>query len=238
MRARSAGALLGVALALSLDGATSAVGAVDSAQIGASADRREAEAWVDSTLARLSLEQRVAQLVVAPIGGGYLAADHPSRVEWTTLAREHGIGAFVVYGGTPHDTAHLLNDLQRVATVPILMASDFEGGPGQQFAGATEVPGNMALSAIGSDAMAYEVGRVGAIEGRAIGIHVTYSPSVDIQTRPENPVLSTRSFGRDLDLLGRLAGAYIRGYRSTGCWPPPSTTRAEETWTRSRSPSS
>lgn len=171
---------------------------------------------MDSTLARLSLEQRVAQLVVAPIGGGYLAADHPSRVEWTTLAREHGIGAFVVYGGTPHDTAHLLNDLQRVATVPILMASDFEGGPGQQFAGATEVPGNMALSAIGSDAMAYEVGRVGAIEGRAIGIHVTYSPSVDIQTRPENPVLSTRSFGRDLDLLGRLAGAYIRGYQEHG----------------------
>lgn len=180
------------------------------------AEQREAEAWVETTLARLSLEQKIAQLICAPIQGSYLAEDHPSRLEWMALARDHGIGAFVVYGGTPHDTAHLLNDLQQVAAVPILMASDFEGGPGQQFTGATEFPGNMALAAIGSDELAYEVGRVGALEGRAIGIHVTYSPVVDIQTRPENPVLSVRSFGRDLDLLGRLAGSYIRGYQEAG----------------------
>ena len=180
------------------------------------ADPSEHEQWVDRTLAGLTLEQKIAQLICAPIDGGYVARDAGARRDWMALARDHGIGAFVVYGGTPHDTAYLLNQLQQVATVPLLMAADFEGGPGQQFAGATEFPANMALAAIGSEELAYEVGRVGALEGRAIGIHVTYSPVVDIQTLPDNPVLSVRSFGRDLDLLGRLAGAYIRGYQDHG----------------------
>jgi beta-N-acetylhexosaminidase len=74
----------------------------------------------------------------------------------------------------------------------------------------------MALAAIGDEQLAYEVGKVGALEGRAIGIHITYSPVVDVQTRPENPVLSVRSFGSDLDLLGRMAAAEIRGYQENG----------------------
>ncbi len=182
----------------------------------AAAEVSEAEQWVDRTLDGLTLEQKVAQLICAPIEGGYIARDDATRREWMALARDHGIGAFVVYGGTPHDTAHLLNQLQQVASLPLLIAADFEGGPGQQFSGATEFPANMALAAIGSEELAYEVGRVGALEGRAIGIHVTYSPVVDVQTLPDNPVLSVRSFGRDLDLLGRLAGAYIRGYQDHG----------------------
>ncbi len=117
---------------------------------------------------------------------------------------------------TPQNTANLLNRLQKESEIPLLISSDFEGGPGQQIKGASEFPANMALSAIGSEELAYQVGKVGAFEGRAIGIHLTYSPVVDIQTQPQNPVLSVRSFGSDLELLGRLAGAYIRGYQENG----------------------
>ncbi|MBN2409236.1 MAG: hypothetical protein JXE07_05815, partial [Candidatus Aminicenantes bacterium] len=124
--------------------------------------------------------------------------------------------ALVLYGGSPHDTAALLNRLQRESTLPLLVTADFEGGPGQQIAGATEFPANMALSAAGSEELAYELGRAGAAEGRAVGIHVTYSPVVDVQTRPDNPVLGVRSFGPDIELLGRMAGAYIRGYQENG----------------------
>lgn len=180
------------------------------------ASHEEARQWADTTAAGLSLEEKVAQMVCEQMRGDYTADDSESFLYWSELVRDYGIGGFVVYGGTPQDTAHLLNRLQRLAKVPLLISSDFEGGPGQQFAGASEFPANMALSAIGSEDLAYEVGRVGAIEGRAIGIHLTYSPVVDIQTRPENPVLSVRSFGNDLELLGRMAGAYIRGYQENG----------------------
>jgi len=177
---------------------------------------KEAAAWADRTLAGLSVEQKAGQLICAEIAGGYIADDDPRLSSWIRLARDSGIGGFVLYGGTPKDVAHLLNRLQKEARIPILMAADFEGGPGQQIAGATEFPANMAFAAAGDESLMYDAARIGAIEGRAMGIHLTYSPVVDISVRPDNPAESVRSFGGDLDLLGRMVQAYVRGYRDGG----------------------
>jgi len=184
--------------------------------IDASQAEKEAAAWADRTLAGLSLDQKAGQLICAEIAGGYIADDDPRLSSWIRLARDSGIGGFVLYGGTPKDVAHLLNRLQKEARVPILMAADFEGGPGQQIAGATEFPANMAFAAAGDESLMYEAARIGAIEGRAMGIHLTYSPVVDISVRPDNPAESVRSFGGDLDLLGRMVRTYVRGYRDGG----------------------
>jgi beta-N-acetylhexosaminidase len=180
------------------------------------ASQEEAEAWAEKTLASLSLERKIGQMICEQVRGEYVPEDAPGFRRILALVRDHGIGALVVYGGSPQDTASLLNRLQKESELPLFVSADFEGGPGQQIAGATEFPANMALSAAGSEDLAYELGQTGAAEGRAIGIHITYSPVVDVQTRPQNPVLGVRSFGGDIDLLGRMAGAYIRGYQDNG----------------------
>lgn len=176
----------------------------------------EAEKWADETLAGLTLKKKIGQMVCTDIAGGYIAEDDPRLSLWLRLAGDYGVGGFVLYGGTPRDVAHLLNRLQREAELPILMAADFEGGPGQQITGASEFPANMAFSAAGSEELMFEAAKVGAIEGRAMGIHLTYSPVVDISVRPENPAESVRSFGGNLDLLGRMVRAYVRGYQENG----------------------
>jgi len=214
MTFRSAFSLLGVAILL-VSCAPKEPPAGPEAS-GLTAPPAEAERWADETLAGLSLEQKIGQMICEQMRGDYKAVDDPEFVRLLALIRDHGIGGFVVYGGTPHDTARLLNRLQKESVLPLLFSSDFEGGPGQQFKGASEFPGNMALSAIDSEETAYAEGKTGALEGRAIGIHLTYSPVVDVQTRPDNPVLGVRSFGADIERLGRLAGAYIRGYQENG----------------------
>jgi beta-N-acetylhexosaminidase len=172
--------------------------------------------WVDRTLAGLTLERKIGQLISTDITGNYVSARDPRLAKWTELARDHGVGMFVFYGGTPRDVAHLLNQLQRAAAVPLLMAADFEGGPGQQVTGAAEYPANMAFAAAGSDDLMYRAAAAAAVEGRAMGIHLTYSPAVDIAWRPDHPAESVRSFGGDLDLLGRMVRAYVRGYHENG----------------------
>jgi len=82
--------------------------------------------------------------------------------------------------------------------------------------GASEFPANMAFSAAGSEDLIYRAASVAAFEGRAMGIHLTYTPVVDIAWRPENPAEGVRSFGGDLDLLGRMVRAYVRGYHDNG----------------------
>ena len=176
----------------------------------------EMEAWVEETLAGLSLEEKVGQLICSDIYGEYRAEDDPDFERWIRLARDHGLGMFVLYGGTPRDVAHLLNRLQEEAEVPLLISADFEGGPGQQVVGASEFPANMAFSAAGSDELMYRAASAAAVEGRAMGIHLTYTPVVDISTQPENPAQSVRSFGGDPDLLAEMVQAYVRGFHENG----------------------
>ncbi len=172
--------------------------------------------WVEQTLADLTLEQKVGQLICSDIDLRVAGAIDSDLERWVGLARDHGIGMFVLYGGTPDVVPSLLNQLQGEAEIPILMAADFEGGPGQQVVGATEYPANMAFAAIGDEDLMYRATSAGAVEGRAMGIHLTYTPVVDVSLRPENPAESVRSFGGDVDLLGRMVRPYVRGYHDNG----------------------
>ena len=69
----------------------------------------------------------------------------------------------------------------------------------------------MALGASGDTALAYEQGRVTAIEGRAIGVHVAYAPILDVNNNPANPVINTRSYAEDPALAARLGAALDSG---------------------------
>lgn len=176
----------------------------------------DAQTWAEQTLSGMTLEQKIGQMICADITADYITEDHPAFQNWVRLARDNGIGGFVLYGGTPRDVAHILNRLQMEAELPLQMSADFEGGPGQQIKGATEFPANMAFAAAGSEDLMYRAAVLGGIEGRAMGIHLTYTPVVDILVRPENPSESVRSFGGDLDLMGRLVRAYVKGYHESG----------------------
>jgi beta-N-acetylhexosaminidase len=176
----------------------------------------DTQTWAEQTLSDLSLEEKIGQLICVDITADYIAEDDPRFQKWVSLARDLGIGGFVLYGGTPRDVAHILNRLQMEAALPLLMSADFEGGPGQQVKGASEFPANMAFAAAGSEDLMYRAAVLGGIEGRAMGIHLTYTPVVDISVCPDNPGESVRSFGGDLDLLGRLVKAYVKGYHESG----------------------
>ncbi len=181
-----------------------------------SASDVDVQTWAEQTMSGMSLEEKIGQLICADITADYITEDDPRFQNWVSLARDHGIGGFVLYGGTPRDVAHILNRLQSEAELPLLISADFEGGPGQQITGASEFPANMAFAAAGSEELMYRAASLGGIEGRAMGIHLTYTPVVDILVRPENPSESVRSFGGDLDLLGRLVKVYVKGYHDSG----------------------
>ena len=100
--------------------------------------------------------------------------------------------------------------------MPLLNTADFEAGVGFRIAGATAFPRLMAFGAARDEQLAYEAGRVTGEEARALGVHVNFAPVVDVNNNPRNPVINTRSYGEDPELVGRLASAYIRGLQAAG----------------------
>ena len=168
-------------------------------------------------LSTLTLRQRAAQLVMPWIGGEYWPLDHAGMQAALALAVDQEVGGFVLgIGQSPHDVAEKLNTLQRGARLPLLIAADLESGPAMRFRGGTAFPGNMALGATGRELDAYQVGRVTALEGRAIGIHWDFAPVVDVNNNPLNPIINTRSFGEDPRQVADLGTAFVRGLEEHG----------------------
>jgi beta-N-acetylhexosaminidase len=167
-------------------------------------------------VASLPLRDKIAQLVVPWIPGSYAAFDDEAFMRMQGWVDSLHIGGLIVSVGSPYDVAAKLNRLQERSRLPLLIGSDLEGGTAIRLNGGTPFPPNMGVGASGSDSDAYQIGRVTALEGRAVGIHLAFAPVADVNNNPANPIINTRSFGEDPRAVGRLVADEIRGLQDHG----------------------
>jgi len=173
--------------------------------------------WVGRTLKKMTVEEKVGQMVACRFTGDFRNADSAAIRELESLVSRSGIGGLILFApARVYETAELTNAFQKLAKVPLLMASDFERGAANRITNATLFPPLMGLGATGSEDLAYAMGRITALEGRAMGIHMAYAPVVDVNINPDNPIINTRSIGADPALVSRLADAFIRGVQDNG----------------------
>lgn len=108
--------------------------------------------------------------------------------------------------------------LREMAPGPLILQSDLETG--SYFAAdGTEIPPLMALGAAADEQLAYDWGYAVGLEGLRLGLDVTWSPVLDINTNPDNPIINVRSFGEQVDLVSRLGAALTRGMLASGLTP-------------------
>jgi len=166
-------------------------------------------AWVETTLAGMSLEEKIGHLL-CPEDPGY------SPEEWKEILRDVPLGSvFVGYGNVP-GTRAAIEAIQAVSRIPVLIASDLEHGAGAMITECTNFPFPMALGATDDLEMARCMGRATAGEGRGYGVHWTFSPVVDLNINFQNPVTNIRSLGDDPEQVSRMAAALIQGLQGTG----------------------
>ena len=184
-------------------------------------------AWIETTLESLSVRDRVAQMVMIWVLGDYTSAGDEAFAAITKQVETLGVGGVVMSLGSPIEVAAKVNYLQARARLPLLVASDVEPGLGRLEGGvfatslmgagsATVLPSNMAIGAGGLEADAEAAGRITGRESRAIGIHLAFAPTVDVNNNPSNPVINTRSFGERPSEVARLSAAFVRGVQSGG----------------------
>jgi beta-N-acetylhexosaminidase len=184
--------------------------------------------WTDSVLASLTLREKAAQIVWPSVFGDYVSGDSPQWRKLTDYVQRDKVGGFTISVGSPTEMAAKLNGLQSMSKIPLLFGADLEAGAGFRarggyfvpnaidLGGAIVFPPEMAVGATRDTTLAYEQGRLTAIEGRALGIHIAYAPVLDVNNNPDNPVINTRSFGEDPELDARLGVAFIHGLQDHG----------------------
>ncbi|MFN8206524.1 MAG: glycoside hydrolase family 3 N-terminal domain-containing protein [Bacteroidales bacterium] len=174
---------------------------------------KNSTAWADSVIATLSLEEKIAQLIMVD---AYSNNDPKAVVRIEDLISKYRIGGLIFFKGGPVRQAELTNHFQSLSRVPLLIAMDAEWGLDMRLDSTIKYPYAISLGAVRNNQLIYEVGRQVADQLKRIGVHVNYAPDVDINNNPQNPVINTRSFGENRVNVTLKGLAFMLGMQEKG----------------------
>lgn len=169
--------------------------------------------WADSVFSTLSLDERIAQLMMV---AAYSNKDAKHEAEIEQLVRTRNIGGLIFFQGGPVRQARLTNRYQAAARTPLLLGMDLEWGLAMRLDSTLRFPRQMTLGALQDDGQVEAMGGEIARQMKRLGIHVSFSPVVDVNNNPANPVINDRSFGEDRENVARKGIAYMRGLQNGG----------------------
>jgi beta-N-acetylhexosaminidase len=169
--------------------------------------------WADSVFATLSLDQKIGQLFMV---AAWSNKDSKHTRDIDSLIVKYNIGGLIFFQGGPLRQAKLTNKYQAESDIPLLIAMDAEWGLGMRLDSTISYPRQLTLGAIQDEKIIYDFGKEMARQLSRLGVHVSFSPVVDINSNPKNPVISNRSFGEDIDLVTTRSLGYMHGLQDGG----------------------
>ncbi|HEX9232864.1 MAG TPA: glycoside hydrolase family 3 N-terminal domain-containing protein [Candidatus Acidoferrum sp.] len=184
-----------------------------------------ARQWVDATLRRMTVEEKIGQLLFTTYHGTFTSTDSAAYQQMLHDVNDLHAGGFILVTRiTPlgieksqtYPTAVLSNQLQTQSKLPLLIGADFERGSAMRLDEGTSFPTQMAMAAGGDPRDAYTMGKITALEARQAGVHWIYAPVADVNNNPGNPIINTRSFGEDPARVSEFVSAYVRGVEENG----------------------
>src|SRR5229473_2503474 len=184
-----------------------------------------AKAWVETTLRKMTVDEKIGQLLFTTYHGSFTATDTAAYRQIQHDVTDLRVGGFInVTQGSPlgivksqaYPTAVLNNQLQAKSKLPLLIGADFERGTAMRLDEGTSFPTAMALAAGGDVKDAYAMGKITALEARAVGVHWIYAPDADVNNNPGNPIINTRSFGENPQRVAEFVSAFVLGVQENG----------------------
>src|SRR2546429_6139521 len=118
-----------------------------------------ASAWVESTLRKMTVDEKIGQLLFTTYHGSFTSTDSDSYQQLLHDVQALHVGGFIVITrGSPlgivksqaYPTALLANQLQSKSKLPLLIGADFERGTAMRYDEGTSFPTAMAVAAGGN----------------------------------------------------------------------------------------
>ncbi|HKE50227.1 MAG TPA: glycoside hydrolase family 3 N-terminal domain-containing protein, partial [Actinomycetes bacterium] len=157
------------------------------------------------------------RLVNATLVASYQSIEPPG---WMLELIEAGLGSVLLSSWNIASPEQLGATTARFRDLAprMLVSIDEEGGDVTRLDSATgsPYPGSAALGAIDDPALTQAVHQAMGADLINAGVNFDFAPSVDVNSAAENPVIGTRSFGAEPDLVARHGVAAVRGLHGAG----------------------
>lgn len=161
----------------------------------------------------MTLERKIAQMIWIDVYP-YKDSSHFEECEW--LIRNFQPGGIIFMKGSPYRLAVLSNRFQALSNIPVLTGIDGEWGLSMRLDSTIYYPKQMTLGAITNPGLIYQMGQDIAIQCKRLNLNTNFSPVVDINNNPQNPVIGIRSFGEEVNDVIEKSGYYLKGLQDGG----------------------
>jgi len=172
--------------------------------------------WANRELRRMSLDEKIGQLISVGVNATFLNQDSDAFKELRRQVETNHVGGIILFRGPVYESVMLVNRMQQLARFPLLISADLEAGAGMRFDDTVNLPWNMAVGATGEPEYARRQGALTAREARALGVQQIYAPVADVNNNAANPVINVRSYGEDPAAVGSFVAAFIEGAQANG----------------------
>ncbi|MDO4219139.1 MAG: glycoside hydrolase family 3 protein [Synergistaceae bacterium] len=177
---------------------------------------------ISEMVKNMTIEEKITQTLMMSFENQLEGKDTlPKEVK--EIIKKYRFGSILLFSGnlkTIKDTFQLTKDMQSAATedngIPLIIATDQEGGRVYHLGSGTALSGNMAISATGEVANAKKAGQIIGKEILALGLHTPLAPVLDINNNAQNPVIGIRSFGDTPEVVSKFGVAEIQGIAEVG----------------------
>ncbi|MDR0292174.1 MAG: glycoside hydrolase family 3 protein [Elusimicrobium sp.] len=167
---------------------------------------------------KLTPEQKLGQTLV-------IFVDVSNADKYKNVIEKGLVGGVLIQWGdySLEQTTALTAKLQSWAAnspsrIPLFISIDYEGGTvytpvtlGFQY-----LPTNMMIAAANDEDAAARLFYLAGLQLKRAGVHMDFSPVLDVNINPGNPIIGVRSFGSDNELVGRMGAAVISGLNAAG----------------------
>lgn len=172
---------------------------------------------VQAQLDKMSLNEKIGQMVIVGLDGTNLQADARKMIE------TYKVGGFILYKPnitSAEQTLKFLNQLKK-ANQPnpaaLWLSTDQEGGRVSRMPEPyLKIPTAKEIGQKNSTAYATGIGQALGEEIKSVGFNLDFAPVMDINSNPNNPVIGDRSYGANADTVINNGTAVLKGIQSEG----------------------
>jgi beta-glucosidase-like glycosyl hydrolase/CubicO group peptidase (beta-lactamase class C family) len=171
--------------------------------------------WADSLIKTLSVEEQIGQLFMVPAWSDpkHQYFNHDQVLSWI---QDYHVGGIIFFQGGPIHQIKYTNLYQSKSKIPLLIGMDAEWSLSMRLDSTILYPRQMTLGAIQDKRTVYEFAQESARQLKRLGVHLSFSPVVDINNNAKNPVISNRSFGEDRNQVLEASLAFMEGLQNEG----------------------
>lgn len=160
---------------------------------------------VQKIIDSLTLDEKVGQLLCPDV----YASDDMEKVE--EVFKHSHVGSIFLTSMSKEKVQEFKKIAQKYSPLPVMISADVECGPGWVVDGLPTMPYPMAWGATDDEELIYKTGVETGISCRANDISWTFSPVIDINYNPLNPVTNIRAVSDSPDQVIKISSAYIKG---------------------------